>query len=413
MRWSTLVMIGIVLLVAATAARSHPEPTQAPPTAKPATSLCEQFETRESCREIAVDGRTWRYTLQQPAAPTSDAVVLDLGGPGTSALSGSFNLAGLPDVLPDLMRRFNVIIVEEPWVTTPVTDGCDQSLSAFYHDIRNGDRSAAGPVRSSCGLGAASSPWGFSPSTYSDVIRAIAGRHQLSLKGFVGHSFGSVRLSYGKDLGFAWAVLGRPFPYTAGLTELIREQSTVLTRLQRKLERTEPGPLPPAGDERSIPTTEFDRLSAIVELGYLDDTMAARLGKRVIDGSDTESIGLMSDTLWSRYGTESMSTRTLAFWDEVCATTGPAKPPADASPLRTLLTNRYATCTSPATYRPTLPAGLRLCVVDSPDDPVAPQSLVRKTFPPGAAITYNTTTVGSHTSMAGLDDCVEAVSGTS
>ena len=206
-------MIGIVLLVAAAATRSRPEPTQNQPAVKPATGQCDQFETRESCRELTVDGRIWRYTLQQPAVPTSDAVVLDLGGPGMSVLSGSFNLAGLPDLLPDLMQRFNVIIVEEPWVTAPVPDACNRSLSAFYHGMRTGDRSAAGSVASSCRLGVRPSNWGFSPSTYPDVIRAIAAEHHLSLKGFVGHSFGSVRLSYGQDLGCPRHRRARPDPH--------------------------------------------------------------------------------------------------------------------------------------------------------------------------------------------------------
>lgn len=383
---------------AAGAATANPDP-------------CE--DAREACASLQVNGREWRYSLMRAKNPTKSTAILDLGGPGISPLSGGLHLADYPTQLSDA-GKYNVLVVEEPWVTATVEEPCRAAATAYYEKVRSDAKNVVESARSlhdACRLG--QGKWGFDAGDYSQVVAAIAGKESLELTGFVGYSFGIARYNYlaGTPAGDAlgWAVLARPFPVGTDATSFARQRAALV-------ESQFGGP--PSGfrqtsvPSRSLPVTSFDDLSAIVGLGYAPEADRADVAKAVTADNDPDAIGQYSDNLWHRYGTDSISPAYLAQLDELCAaTTSSGKLPLALSghPFARIIAETLLPCAG-APARPLALRPVPTCVVVSKSDAVvagdASLSLIRRSVKNASVFQ---SAKPSHQSPDGLSYCLDKV----
>jgi pimeloyl-ACP methyl ester carboxylesterase len=343
---------------------------------------------------------------------TVDTVVVDFGGPGAAVLSGANNVSGFVANYPELNARYNLLVVEEPWVTRDVVPTCRASLSYFYEALRSPGTDAAllaasAKVRGDCQLVTQPGEWAFSPQSYRELVQAIARKHALNLVGFVGHSWGSVRLSYLQDLPIRWAILARPYPIGVSVGDLIAGRALAMDELKVRLLSTKPAAIAKLDRSRSLPVTTFDRLSAVVELGYVDDSMVSTIGPGVENGSDVERIGLLSDELWGRSNVNDISPRLLSFLGEVCPISGrPATVNIDS--LDGLLSAQFSACSGSASYVPRISAGIDLCVVVGSRDSVTPATLVRSAMSSLPQTRWVVSDVAAHSSFDGLGGCLKS-----
>ena len=259
---------------------------------------------------------SWRYALIPSATPTDQTVLVDLGGPGQAILSGSHSLGAFGDDFAELGGRYNLLFLEEPWVTQEIPESCNAELSALLNTVRAGRPAStnAANVAQFCQLAQRpgqqpgqpipSRDWGFDPAVYADLVAAIVQRHKLAFTGFIGHSWGAARLDYLMSdtaeappgwNSLAWSVLVRPYPLGVDISALIAERS-------RMLRHAFPYPLQAIPstviDSRSLPVTAFDQASAAVELGYSEDEYVKTHARRVFDGANIADIGI----LWTNSG---------------------------------------------------------------------------------------------------------------
>src|SRR5690625_3895200 len=144
------------------------------------------------CLSIQVDGEPRRYALYRAPTPTTRTILFDPGGPGMAALSGHYTLAEQPAMLG--LDDYNLLVLEEPWVTAEVEDGCEASVTEYYRATRNFSHSdnIAAAVLTDCDFDARR--YGFEQAGYQRLVRAIMEEQDLDIEGFIGHSFGSMRL---------------------------------------------------------------------------------------------------------------------------------------------------------------------------------------------------------------------------
>jgi hypothetical protein len=406
--------LGLALAVAQGQARGPGRPgPPAPPSAGDAA--CQSATVREPCHSVTVGGRTWRYALLRASAPTARTALVDIGGPGEAVLSGRNGLGSLQAAHPSLARRYNLLFVEEPWVTRTPPAGCWDALGAFYRSVRRAHGSAAArgaAVARRCSVGAEPRRWGFDPRSFGSVVAAVERREGIAVGGFVGLSFASVRWSYLAARSLDWSVLLRPFPLRATGRELVAARAEATAALADAVATGRPasGAAAPTsgGSARSLPVTGFDRLSALVGLAYLDRAELARLGPGVVSGRDRATIGALSDRLWLRYGDDQISPAYLAYLDEVCGATGswPA-PPSRVGTVGGVLGAAHLPCRAVAGRPLPRPATGRLCLVTSPTDAVTPEAPARRSFP--TSVAWVRSTDRSHSSFDGLPACLERV----
>jgi hypothetical protein len=368
---------------------------------------------REPCRSVTVSGGSWRYALLRAGVPTARTALVDIGGPGEAVLSGRNGLGGLQAAHPSLAKRYNLLFVEEPWVTRTPPAGCQDALGAFYRAVRGAPGTAAArgaAVARSCSVGAEPRRWGFDPASFGSVVAAIERREGIAVTGFVGLSFASVRWSYLAARSLGWSILIRPFPLRASGRELAAARAEATAALTDAVATGRPASAAAAGSgggPRSLRVTGFDRLSALVGLAYLDQAQLDRLGPGVVSGSDRATIGELSDRLWLRYGDDRISPAYLAYLDEVCGAAGSW--PARLSQVRTVsdvLVAAHLPCQAVATHPLPQPATGRLCLVTSPVDAVTPETLARRSFPP-ASVAWVRSADRSHSSFDGLNACLK------
>ncbi|MBM7774270.1 hypothetical protein JOD54_004474 [Actinokineospora baliensis] len=371
-------------------------------------SACSARKTREHCDEVQLDGHSWRYTYRPAEKATADTVLLDFGGPGLSALSGSLGLAPFLEAYPQLSKRYNFLVIEEPWVTRDLPDGCDAAMTEYYLAYRNSTGGGAATSKSmvdKCEL--RGTGWGFDRESYGRLTKAIAQKHGSVLKGFIGHSWGAVRLAYlGKDAP-DWSILIRPFPVGVDNETLVQTRSQLTAALYPAVAQLTRSRI----DTRSLEVTQFDQASAIVDLGYMPGEYLAAESAGVRDGSGLAQIGKLSDALWGRYGTDSISPSTLAQFQEICAVAGPV--PAQPVTITTsadALAARFAPCAGFTKNGLTAAISPTTCVVTSKYDSVAPESLAKSTYGtlPGN-VKFVDTDEKSHSSFAGIDPCLTHV----
>ncbi|MEV7098019.1 hypothetical protein AB0M80_34745 [Amycolatopsis sp. NPDC051045] len=382
---------------------------QASPSPAPVTA-CDAPVVRGTCASIGTGGQQWRYALLRAPRSTTRTVLVDFGGPGLAVLAGNGRLQAFRDAFPRLADGANLLALEEPWVRRTPSPACRTALRRYYHDVREVGpyASHAVDVRYSCRL-SPSGEWGFEPAGFDRAIRAVLRQERLRLDGFVGMSFGSVRLSYLTDPRPAWSVLVRPFPVGATGTEVIdsRAQRTAAIVLE-------------SGNGTAVTANSdnagrFDLLSALVELGYLDDRQAADLLPHLTHGDAPALAHTLAGQLWQTYGDGDLSAGFLAYLDEMCRVAAPW--PGSAAPAGDLLTVAVGTvlaaahrpCGSETPPRPVVSGTDRMCLVVSATDPVASEALVRRQYAALKQVRWVRSAVRSHSSLDGLAGCLDQV----
>ncbi|MFG1762178.1 hypothetical protein ACGFIH_02525 [Micromonospora parva] len=374
---------------------------------------CEEQATREACYDIEVAGRTWRYTILPAEEVTNKTAIIDLGGPGSSALSGELEIAQFRSAHPELARSYNLLVMEEPWVTEPVTSTCQAAMGRYYLSLRSTGKddisTTARDMAGACGLSDGSGSWGFNAANYSAVVTAIERKDKLRVAGFFGHSWGSVRLGY-LQRQLDWQVLTRPFPIGATAEQVVSLRTAnmpnqgVPERVIKNDKTTTP--------ERSAPVNRFDQLSAIVELGYIDDRFYAESRAGVETGTDSTSIGRLSDRLWGRYGEWDVSPALLARIQETCSALPPPNSvPSAVASVKDLLRAELAPCKSlKATNVKHPPLAPRTCLVSGQQDAVTPDRLVSQRFESWQSHgKWIKSVKRSHGSLDGLEQCLDYV----
>ncbi|MFC4854445.1 hypothetical protein [Actinophytocola glycyrrhizae] len=399
----SLVATGVL---ACTAKQEAPSPSRGDGNAKTSVT-CESQKTREPCSDIVMDGRTWRYAYFPAAGNTAETVVLDFGGPGSSVLSGEAGLSAFLSAFPSIGRRYNVIAIEEPWVTEPQSPECRQAQATYYAAVRAVSATlvdAATGMVERCGLADNSQRWGFDASTYHSLVKAISARHQLAVTGFIGHSWGSVRLSYLDAATLDWAILVRPFPTGTDRNSLIAARAEAMAGLVADMQPIDAAGVP----GRSLPVTAFDHYSAVVDLGYLGSKSFDDTSQGVLDGTDLAQIGRLSDSLWKRFGRESLSPGALAQLQETCANIGGVPGVVDdIGSVADVLTAMQVPCQAIPVAQAAPEFATSTCIVASQLDTVTPVDLVRSTWGSAAAeLHFVESAQRSHSSFDGLEKCL-------
>jgi len=263
-----------------------------------------------------------------------------------------------------LSDRYNLLALEEPWVTATVTVPCKEAMSGYYRALRDngGERisRAVNLLRDACAFDSGQARWGFDASSYRTLVSAIEARDGIHVIGFVGFSWGSMRHSYlsGKDLEFA--VLVRPFPVGLDADKIIDERLRVMR--EAGLGRADEYPAQVV-QERFLPVETFDVASAMVDLGYVADGSFAEYRAQVMQQRKASTIGRLSDNFWLRYGRDSISIAYLAQLQEFCATVGQSRVPlAGVHSPREVLIAQFAPCVGGQTIRP-VPGSARTMVL--------------------------------------------------
>ncbi|MEU8230058.1 hypothetical protein AB0C12_10685 [Actinoplanes sp. NPDC048967] len=370
-------------------------------------------EARESCASVQLRGREWRYSVVRATTDTKRTVILDLGGPGIAPLSGTYHLDGYAKQVPQL-GGYNMLVIEEPWVTQSLDDSCAAAGTKYYESVRAGaqdvtDQAAA--LHEKCRIG--QGRWGFTPQDYADVVSTVIAKESLEVEGFIGHSFGVARYSYlvgaeaTRDL--RWSVLARPFPigvdaasFASRRTELIEKSFGQTPRVFSQA----------SAPSRSLPVTKFDVASAIVGLSYAAESEKGEAAEAVTKDHDPEVVGRFSDNIWHRYGTNSVSPAFLAQLDEICsATTSSEKLKAGLSrdAASQIVAKLMLPCAGEPSRKLSLPK-TTTCVISSDTDPVVAggtaATLVKRVVP--GAVVYKSR-VASHRSQDGLSFCLKQV----
>jgi len=371
-----------------------------------AAPLCESQPTQELCASVKVGDIEQRYALYMAATPTADTVIYDPGGPGVSALSGTLTLQSVQERLPS---EYNLLVLEEPWVTKEISENCSNSMSGYYSALREaeGIEAAALSIQVECALG--QGMYGFTPERYREAVSMISESRNLQIKGFLGHSFGSVRLSYldstVPNIQPAWAIVTRPFPVGVEADELMQSRADVLRGVL-------PGEI--ASHEfaveissRSIPVTRFDQFSAFVGTGYVADAELDEVLSSISSVADPQLIGTLSDQLWMRYGVDALSPGVLAFWEETCDTMGQVtNPPEGISSVEDILFATASVCDSFDVASTVESGGTDVCVTSSVGDSVAPASLIGEVFDEAIVLSVDSR---AHGDVIGWEDCWDEV----
>jgi hypothetical protein len=375
---------------------------------------CTDAPTREQCSDITIDGRVWRYALHRTPTTTARTAIVDFGGPGLPVLDGAY-ASRLVAAHPSLSAGYNILALEEPWSTQEWSDACRDSMTAFYlaaRDLTTTPRAEADRLAQSCETQRPGAPrWGFDRDTYLQVLTAVQQKENLQLTAFVGQSFSSVRLSYldgsAVEESLEWVILDRPFPLGATTDQLINARAQNTRRLLGRVPGN--GKVSPAAPiRRALPVTGFDELAAQLEIGYLPAKQQAQAVTDTTGRRHPAIVARLSDQLWQRYGSNSISPAYLAQLDEVCAVGGTARPVTSGS-LESVLAALYLPCRTqdtPAPAQITL-GSTPVCVATSSQDTVAPEDLAKKTLD---GVSSRTTWIAlhepSHTESSGLQRCL-------
>jgi hypothetical protein len=376
---------------------------------------CDEVATRDNCKELSVGGRVWRYSLSRAATETRRTVIADFGGPGLTVLVNGYLTRFLGDY-GQALSAFNILTVEEPWVLQEQTPACRSALTNRYlaaRTLRSEVRTKTGELKLGCAVGARPVPqWGFSEKSYQDLMAALGAHEDLQYVGFVGQSFGSVRLKYLTSMNprqsLEWAALSNPFPVGVSANELISARAYAITKRFAVLTDGNGSLSPLASSNRSLPVSEFDALSAKVELGYLGAEEQAQAARDIASGTRPAVVARLSDRLWQRYGSDQIAPSYLAQMDEVCSAMTTGRPQTETG-LEKVLWQTLAPCLdSLATKHTKLSLGkARTCVAVSPNDTVTPKELSAKVFHGSAEnLRWETQEAGGHRSADGLRNCL-------
>ena len=434
-----VLMVGLVLALVcgACGAREGTDPASTPeeaPVAKSGDSPsrapdadCGQPEVTEPehCYTVNVGGTQYRYgyapagfNTSNDVTPRKQAVLVDPGYTGIPSLT----TGGLSDIasryLLGGLSDFDLVVIEELWVTREVSDECADAMTDFYHSFRLGPAATqtsdaneetastrnrvTSTMSLSCGI--KSSDWSINENHYEDILPEIESRHNIDIVGFVGASLGSIRWTYVDPQRYDFALLVRPYPaYSESDMILGYRGETIDNASIATLDIPLPGAAP-AG--RKLPVDS-------------SDVVAARIASAAhgVTPSTAEEIGRWSDNLWQRFGVDSISTALLSYWQTICPLLGPAFTgytddwAGDPSDVYTYLRSFHQVCDR----YPGLDALIEsphlqnVCVVISHSDTVSPSWFAYRDFRYSGAEMVLSTEL-SHHSLDGLSECVDKVS---
>jgi len=398
-------LLGIAVAAATlTACGSHADTShQASPTPKHNDPCASAARYANACSYVTVNGADYRYSLVGGSKHPKPLALLDIGGPGLS-LFGS----GWPsDILSQLDKKYDVLVLDEPWVTADESSECRTSLETWYQAIRTSwqpkqtrmptsIQDASRAIPAACTLW--NGRWGWTPSTYTSAVDAILAKTERKLAAFVGFSFGSTRLAYLTNAGINVPTVDliSPFPTGTSAVALIRARQAVLNTAP-KFSKALIGKQPAT---RSVPIAASDLAAAQVEAQYVPPAAQTTLYKHAADAT---LVGHLSDMLFSRYGEDDIAPSMLAFWDETCPAAHDWPTAAEAGITNVL----YEVCGSQHNQKPVTPGHLKVvpCIVATRHDGIVPLPLLRRwtktnrwPIRPG---------VGGHADLRNLTRCME------
>lgn len=409
-RTRTLATLALPILAAAactTSKAGNPQestdPTSRPVTAAP--DACAKLplpRDGEFCQDLTFDGTTYRYALVRADPASTSTVLVDPGGPGISALAGPGPFRIAEPLGPEL--DINMLVIEEPWVTATLPDGCSEALTDLYRTVTEEHRIDPGSLAERCPLAQAGLPL----DRYGALLDAIEDAEEIDVDAFYGSSFAAVRWAAADPDRFTWTVLNRPYPLGVDGAALTAARADLLDDALRQVEADIPDRprldtlVGAQLDERSLPISVLDVVSARVAAGGSG-----------IPPDGPGDVATLSDQLWGRYGERELSGSVLAYWAEVCAATGGFDQGGwDGTPqdLRGFLTMFHQPCSHVPSV-PLAPGGDQpVCVVVADGDAVAPVALSEAAFT-AADATIIRSADGRHDSTDGVAACLAQVRG--
>jgi hypothetical protein len=414
----TLIALFIVIIAASACTEAGVPQSDTSPTSHSALTEvdpgCSSVPTSYPCRSVSFGGSTYRYVLLRAGQPTTATLIVDFGGPGIALVAApQTSIETFAKTEADLARSYNFLFIEEPWTQQGISDSCNHAASNYYETLRNRYSDVAGAantLRISCNLG--HGEWGFTAASYRTAISRIQAREHVTVRAFVGWSFGSVRWDYLSGWHLDWSVLLRPHPLLATGRQILQGRAVAAGRQITEAAKHSLVPMAPVElNSRSVPVTGFDQLSAVVHSAYLDDdAFSQSVLHGIALGTNPEAIGIFSDAVWGRYDVDSLAPSYLAQLDEGCVANGDwPRASGHLTSVYDLLAAFWAPCRSVAMASPGPGPTGPLCAVVSSADPVVPQSLLPWTFPAGRAHSVVAVSERQHSSDAGLPSCLRQV----
>lgn len=373
---------------------------------------CMDPQPREKCSSVELDSASYRYSLVTGSG--EETLLIDLGGPGTSVLSGEINLADFAASL-ELPEKYNFLFIEEPWVRSEISDKCNQGLTDFYLESRSLE--AQNPSSSSllvdlCDLDNDSESWGFSEDSYTKIVQEIENTEGIHVSAFLGYSFGSARLAYLGDVEFEWISLIRPYPVGASGEDLTSTRARQASRIFPEENANDVKPHTYSEVEgRSISVNEFDYLSAELAVGYYSPESIESYSHDLSSRSNDRLAGQLSDSFWLRYGEDRISPGYLAYISEVCRLSESwPEVEYDSNNHMAILSRMHSPCLEIEGSNLELSTTSdNFCVVLSESDPLTSPQLIRDSMNlPDDAIMINSKEI-SHGSSDGTVECVQVV----
>lgn len=373
-------------------------------------STCDTVaEGRQYCRTVTVSGRAVRYAYVPAPRPSGEVVLVDRGGPGSTLFGPTW-----PRDLVDRLLRSDpsagLLLIEEPWVENRPAVACSEAMSSWQRALRSEGPmgAAAAALVDRCHLDSEPGPWGWTPSTYSEVVSSIEQDIGRRATRFVGASFAGTRISY---LDRRWDSVALVSPVGAGVraTRLMELRQNHLDRALQRCRACSRG-ASVSVDGRSVPVTDLDRQAALVALGYYAPVEAARHRPAVQRGTSPEQLlltGRLSDSATGRIGTDDMSPAVLAIMSEQCRAFGDLRSaPFDGDGY---FSRYFSPCGAFAVDAAVTARAIEaraLCVSTATRDSVVPSELSAGVLATPAARVTTTTYRGAHGSIAGLQACL-------
>ncbi|MEV6041545.1 hypothetical protein AB0L65_61315 [Nonomuraea sp. NPDC052116] len=337
---------------------------------------------------------------------------MDVGGPGVAVLSGQVRLPQLARTVNDLGLAYNLLFLEEPWVLKASPSNCSRALSELVRRIRTRDESS--PTNDSTDVATKCFPedsrrsWGFTSDSYNKVLQQVAAQESLRYSGFIGHSFGAVRLGYLRHISLDWSILTRPFPVGVDGRQIVNARARAIEGMQRRVTGHQgmPRALILAEAER-----RFDYLSALVEVGYTQTPAFTRRLARL--DSDAQAAQRLAQQYWGIYGAGAVSPAYLAYLEEVCSA-GKGWPYSYGryNSVTSVLEAKHASCFLLKRKPAELIYGNEpRCIVTSSSDTVTPASLVAKSVLSRGRAIWVSSRERAHASFDQLDVCLKRLAG--
>ncbi|HBX76489.1 MAG TPA: hypothetical protein DEG43_02475 [Acidimicrobiaceae bacterium] len=366
------------------------------PAARPdhrAHTSCREPQVREQCSTIDVpDGR---YALLRATPPTTETVLIDLGGPGLSVLSGQFGLERLAAEQRETLGGRNALVVEEPWVTAQVPDGCAAALDDFGGGLLGATPGSTDLGPCFISAGGEQPRFGFDPVTYRNLVARIEDVEGVEVTGSIAVSFGIARVSYLGNRSWTDSVLWKPYPLGEPLDAMLSARAETIR-----------GWLDAIGVEPS--TMTFEQASALVALSYRGEHGFKELAGRLIEAPSDNLDRLFRET-WSLYGDHRVSPAFLAYLEETCNLGGDAGTPGESGGdaiAQVFAVTRRACGAVPRWGKWAGPQALASegwCFVVSDGDAVSPPAMAQEAFGREPTITLGANE--AHIDTGGLGLC--------